>query len=131
MSSKSLSEEELLSYNESSPGRSRWSPWRPACALVGGDTIQPYLWSSIPVITAPLTGNELYRNSLLFLQALLGSVPRPHVEDVHEAHVFCMEQPSMAGRFLCAAGYPNMRDFVDRFAAKYPEIKILLEQYST
>ena len=35
----------------------------------------------------------------------------------------------MAGRFLCAAGYPNMRDILDRFAARFPDIKIRLQQY--
>jgi len=34
----------------------------------------------------------------------------------------------MAGRFLCAAGYPNMRDILDRFAARFPDIKIRLQQ---
>jgi nucleoside-diphosphate-sugar epimerase len=81
------------------------------------------------VIVAPLTGQAAYHNSLLFMQALMGSVPLAHVEDVCEAHVFCMDQPAMAGRFLCAAGYPSMRDIVDRFAAKYPEIEIKLPQY--
>ncbi|XP_062188639.1 NADPH HC-toxin reductase 1-like [Phragmites australis] len=124
--SKTLSEKELLRYNERESRA--FEVVTLACALVGGDTIQPYLWSSIPVIVATLTGSEIHHNSLLFLQALLGSVPLAHVEDVCEAHVFCMEQPSMAGRFLCAAGYPNMQDFVDRFAGKYPERKILLKE---
>ena len=35
----------------------------------------------------------------------------------------------MAGRFLCAAGYPNMRDILDRFASRFPDIKIRLQQY--
>jgi hypothetical protein len=121
--SKSLSEKELLSYNDKS---SKDQPRALevvtlACALVGGDTIQTYLWSSIPVIVAPLTGQAIFHNALLFMQALLGSVPL--------AHVFCMEQASMAGRFLCAAGYPNMRDIVDHFAAKHPDLKIQLTEY--
>uniref|UniRef100_A0A0E0LMY9 NAD-dependent epimerase/dehydratase domain-containing protein n=1 Tax=Oryza punctata TaxID=4537 RepID=A0A0E0LMY9_ORYPU len=126
VSSKSLSEKELLSYNS--------SPW-PAfevvtlpCALIGGDTLQPYVWSSIPVIVSPLTGDELYHNTLKFMQALLGSVPLAHIEDVCDAHVFCMDQPSIAGRFLCAAGYPNMKDCVDHFADKFPDIEIKLKE---
>jgi nucleoside-diphosphate-sugar epimerase len=100
-----------------------------ACALVGGDSIQPYHTLSIPVIVSPLTGRELSHGVLKFMQASLGSVPLVHVDDVCEAHIFCMEQPSIAGRFLCAAGYPNMQDYVDRFAAKYPEIEMKLKEY--
>ncbi|KAF8664166.1 hypothetical protein HU200_054914 [Digitaria exilis] len=116
--SKSLSEKELLSYNEREDRA--FEVVTLACGLVGGDTIQPYLGllSSISMIVAPLTGHAVYHNTLLFLQSLMGSVPLSHVEDVCEAHVFCMDQPSMAGRFLCAAGYSNVRDFLDRFAAK-------------
>ncbi|KAJ1260149.1 hypothetical protein BS78_10G210400 [Paspalum vaginatum] len=54
------------------------------------------------------------------LQRLLGSVPLAHVDDVCDALVFCMEQPSMAGRFLCAAADPTVYDIVGHFADKYP-----------
>uniref|UniRef100_A0A0D9X168 NAD-dependent epimerase/dehydratase domain-containing protein n=1 Tax=Leersia perrieri TaxID=77586 RepID=A0A0D9X168_9ORYZ len=135
VSSKTLSEKELLSYNSSSSPSSSEKNKRPAlevvslvCALVGGDTLQPYLWSSIPVIVAPLTGNEQYHNALKFMQALLGSVPLAHIEDICNAHIFCMDQPSIAGRFLCVAGYPNMKDYVDHFAAKFPDIEIKLKE---
>ncbi|WVZ66617.1 hypothetical protein U9M48_015808 [Paspalum notatum var. saurae] len=135
--SKTLSEKELLSYNDDEPTAT--GPEEPrrgravevvslVCGLVGGDTIQSYLWSSIPVIVSPLTGDALCHNSLLFLQALLGCVPLAHLEDVCHAHVFCMDQPSMAGRFLCAAGYPTMRDYLDHFAAKHPDLKIQLTE---
>uniref|UniRef100_A0A0E0LMZ2 NAD-dependent epimerase/dehydratase domain-containing protein n=1 Tax=Oryza punctata TaxID=4537 RepID=A0A0E0LMZ2_ORYPU len=102
VSSKSLSEKELLGYNSSSSPV--FEVVTLACAVVGGDTLQPYLWSTIPVIVSPLTGDELCHNALKFLQALLGSVPLVHIDDVCDAHVFCMDQPSIAGRFLCAAG---------------------------
>uniref|UniRef100_A0A0E0AMB5 NAD-dependent epimerase/dehydratase domain-containing protein n=1 Tax=Oryza glumipatula TaxID=40148 RepID=A0A0E0AMB5_9ORYZ len=127
VSSKTLSEKELLSYNGSSPSPA-FEVVTLACAVVGGDTLQPCLWSSIPVILAPLTGDEPYHNSLKFLQALLGSVPLVHIEDACDAHVFCMDQPSIAGRFLCAAGYPNMKDCIDHFAAKFPDIEIKLKE---
>lgn len=132
--SKTLSEKELLSYYSSSSSKEDDRPRALevvtlACGLVGGDSIQTYLWGSIAAILAPLTGQAVSHNALLFLQALLGSVPLVHVEDVCEAHVFCMEQESMTGRFLCAAGYPNMRDIVDHFAAKHPDLKIQLTQY--
>uniref|UniRef100_A0A0E0AMB9 NAD-dependent epimerase/dehydratase domain-containing protein n=1 Tax=Oryza glumipatula TaxID=40148 RepID=A0A0E0AMB9_9ORYZ len=126
LSSKTLSEKELLRYNESE--RPAFEVVTLACALVGGDSIQPYHTLSIPVIVSPLTGRELSHGVLKFMQASLGSVPLVHVDDVCEAHIFCMEQPSIAGRFLCAARYPNMQDYVDRFAAKYPEIEMKLKE---
>lgn len=124
--SKSLSEKELLKYNERE--NPAFEVVTLACGLVGGETIQPVLWSSIPIIVAPLTGNEAYHNAFKFMQALLGSVPLVHIEDACEAHLFCMDRPAMAGRFLCSAGYPSMQDYVARFAAKHPEHKILLKK---
>uniref|UniRef100_A0ACD5YZT9 Uncharacterized protein n=1 Tax=Avena sativa TaxID=4498 RepID=A0ACD5YZT9_AVESA len=127
ISSKSLSEKELLRYNETEGPRA-FEVVTLACGLVGGDTIQPILWSSIPLVVSPLTGNEAYHNSLKFMQAVMGSVPLVHIDDVCEAHVFCMEQPSMAGRFMCVAGYPTMQDYLARFAANHPDHKILLKK---
>jgi len=89
--SKTLSEKELLRYNDDESSRRAFEVVSLVCALVGGDTIQPHLWSSIPVMVAPLTGHAAHHNSLLFMQALLGSVPLAHVEDVCEAHAFCMD----------------------------------------
>ena len=92
MWSKTLSEKELLRYNDDESSSSRaFEVVSLVCALVGGDTIQPHLWSSIPVMVAPLTGHAAHHNSLLFMQALLGSVPLAHVEDVCEAHALCMD----------------------------------------
>ncbi|CAL4939476.1 unnamed protein product [Urochloa decumbens] len=124
--SKSLSEKELLGYNESPEPRA-FEVVSLACGVTGGDTIHPQLWGTIPILVSPLTGDAANHTFLLFLQALLGSVPVAHVEDVCEAHAFCMDQPSMAGRFLCAAGYPNLRDILDHFAAKFPELKIKID----
>ncbi|KAG8099436.1 hypothetical protein GUJ93_ZPchr0013g33779 [Zizania palustris] len=128
VSSKTLSEQELLRYNDEPENSRAFEVVSLVCALVGGDTLQQHLGSSLPVILAPLTGDEVYHNSLKFMQALLGSVPLAHIDDVCSAHIFCMEQPSIAGRFLCAAGYPTMQDYIDRFAVKYPEIKIKLKE---
>ncbi|EAZ40562.1 hypothetical protein OsJ_25018 [Oryza sativa Japonica Group] len=128
VSSKTLTEKLLLRYNESESRA--FEVVTLTCALIGGDTdtTQLYHSLSIPLIVSPLTGQELYHGGLKSLQALLGSVPLAHIDDICEAHIFCMEQqPSIAGRFLCAVGYPNMQDYVDRFAVKYPEIAIKLQ----
>ncbi|VAI26056.1 unnamed protein product [Triticum turgidum subsp. durum] len=130
VASKSLSEQELLRHNESEGGRA-FEVVTLACGLVGGDTLHPVLssrMSSVTMVVAALTGNEIHHNALCFMQALLGSVPLVHIDDACAVHLFCMDQPSMAGRFLCAAGYPTMQDYVARFAAKYPEHKIILKE---
>ncbi|KAG8079841.1 hypothetical protein GUJ93_ZPchr0007g5405 [Zizania palustris] len=122
-SSKTVTEKEVLRYNELEKRPRAFEVVTLVCALVGGDTdtTQGHHMLSLPLIVAPLTGCELYHGVLMFLQALLGSLPLAHVEDICDAHVFCMEQSSIAGRFLCATGYPSMKDCIDRFAIKYPE----------
>ncbi|THU60992.1 hypothetical protein C4D60_Mb07t18590 [Musa balbisiana] len=79
-------------------------------------------------MVSPVTGKKLPHESLMFLQAVLGSVPLVHIEDVCEAHVFCMERESMFGRFLCAVAYPTMQDIVDQYAEKYPQLPILIRE---
>lgn len=129
MASKTLAEKALLRYNDDERDDNKaLEVVSLVCGLVGGDTIQASLWSSVPVILSPLTGSAPHHDSLRFLQALLGSVPLAHVEDVCEAHAFCMGPPSMAGRFLCAAGSPAMRDIVGHFAAKHPGLEIRLKE---
>nr|CAB3471020.1 unnamed protein product [Digitaria exilis] len=85
--------------------RSRWSrcpdPSSP-CALQGHTT------ESLECAASPVTRNarRLGRSGHSgLLQRLMGSVPLVHVDDVWDALVFCMERPSMAGLFLCAATY--------------------------
>jgi nucleoside-diphosphate-sugar epimerase len=124
VSSKTLSEKEILNYNKEGQGLQVVSL---ACALVGGDTILPYVPGSMQGIISPLTGTEIYHIILKFLQALLGSLPLVHIEDVCEAHIFCIERPVMAGRYLCAVDYPMMKDIVDYFAEKYPDLKLIKE----
>ncbi|KAM0850946.1 hypothetical protein ACQ4PT_052747 [Festuca glaucescens] len=74
---------------------------------------------------------EPYPTALKFMQALNGSVPLVHIDDVCEAHIFCMEEPSSlvpGGRYLCAATQPNMKDFVVRYAGEHPEVKLVNEE---
>lgn len=124
-SSKTLSEMEILNYNKGEQGLEVVSL---TCALVGGDTILSYLPDSVHVIVSPLTGSEAHHNSFKFLQALIGSVPLVHIDDVCEAHIFCIERSVMAGRFLCAVDYPMMKDYVDYFAAKFPDLKLKIKE---
>ena len=96
-----------------------------ACGLVGGDTLLPYMPASVRVVVAPVTGEEQCYRQLQFLQGLLGSVPLVHIDDVCEAHIFCMGKPSMAGRFLCANGYPLIHDCAQHFACKHPQAGVI------
>lgn len=125
ISSKTLSEKEILEYNKE--GEQGLEVVSLTCALVGGDTILPYIPDSVHLIISPLIGIEAYHMMLKFLQVLLGSVPLLHIEDACEAHIFCIERPVMAGRFLCAVDYPMMKDFVDYFAEKFPDLKLIKE----
>lgn len=98
-----------------------------ACGLVGGDSLLPYAPLSVRVFASPLTGDPRHCRQLKFLQALLCSVPIVHVDDVCEAHIFCMEKSSLSGRFLCASAYPTMQEFVDYYKQKYPDLSVTNE----
>lgn len=131
VSSKTLSEKAVLSYNDDKLSKGpKLEVVSLACGLVGGggDTILSYIPLSVRLIVAPLTGEEICHRQLMFLQALLGSVPLIHIDDVCEAHIFCMERPSIAGRFLCAAGYPAMQEYVDYFVKEFPGIKLIINE---
>ncbi|CAL9211294.1 unnamed protein product, partial [Musa hybrid cultivar] len=126
LTSKTLSEKELLMANEKAERGLEVVSL--TCALVGGDAIIPHTPQSVEVMVSPLTGTKLPHETLRFLQAVLGSVPLVHIEDVCEAHVFCMERESMSGRFLCAVVYPTMQDIVDHYAEKYPQLPIPIRE---
>ncbi|WVZ79169.1 hypothetical protein U9M48_026780 [Paspalum notatum var. saurae] len=123
--SKLLSEKELLAYNAvESPA---FEVVTVPCPLVSGDTLQGRTTEGLGCTASPVTRDARQFGVLRMLQGLMGSVPLAHVDDVCDALVFCMEQPSMAGRFLCAAAYPTLYDVVAHFAAKYPHLDLLTE----
>ncbi|KAF5935430.1 hypothetical protein HYC85_026559 [Camellia sinensis] len=106
--SKTLAEKEVLSYNEIQHGKLEVVSL--ACALVGGDILLSYLPATctLSAIISQLTSNLPYYNALRFLQEFLGSIPLLHIDDVCEAHIFCMEKQSLRGRFICE-NYPQLR----------------------
>ncbi|KAM3297686.1 hypothetical protein ACQJBY_039557 [Aegilops geniculata] len=123
--SKVLSEKELLSYNDSkSPA---FEVVTLSLGLVGGDTVLSRLPETVESMVAPVTKQEPYFMLPRILQRLLGSVPLVHVDDVCAALIFCMEQPSISGRFLCAAAYPTTLDILDHYSSKYPHLELLRE----
>ncbi|KAF3960442.1 hypothetical protein CMV_014842 [Castanea mollissima] len=123
--SKTLAEKEILNYNEYDNGRLEVVTL--ACGLVGGETLLPYVPGSMETILSLLSGNLLFLNALKLLQELLGSIPLVHIEDICQAHIFCMEKPSMKGRFLCAATNPTIGAIASSFQEKFPDNQIAKE----
>ena len=93
-----------------------------------GEALLPNAPSSVQVLASPLTGDLSSYELLKFLQALLGSIPIVHIDDVCKAHVFCVEKSSLSGRFLCASAYPTMQEILDYYEQKYPELYVIKEQ---
>lgn len=81
-----------------------------ACGLVGGDTLLSYMTPSVGTLISPLTSHESYYISLKFIEELLGKVPLVHIDDVCDAHIFCIEKSSIGGRFLCASDYVSVAE---------------------
>ncbi|KAI8569753.1 hypothetical protein RHMOL_Rhmol02G0301600 [Rhododendron molle] len=121
--SKTLAEKEVLSYNEIENGKLEVVSL--ACGQVGGDnTLLPYLPASVAVTVSQITGNLSAYNSLRFLQELLGSIPMVHIDDVREAHIFCIEKESLRGRFLCTPADPTVKEIAKYYQENYPPLKI-------
>ncbi|XP_059068175.1 putative anthocyanidin reductase [Cryptomeria japonica] len=76
--------------------------------MVGGPSLTSTIPHSIPVMLAPLTG----------------SLPLVHVEDVCSAHMFLMEHPSAAGRYVCCSDPITVTDMLSFFRKRYPEIPL-------
>nr|QZX42568.1 dihydroflavonol 4-reductase [Lycoris sprengeri] len=123
ISSKTLSECELLNY-KSTKVNSGMEVVSLACGLVGGDAILPNAPLSVQQLVSPLTGDPLCYKLQKFLQALVGSIPVIHIEDLCDAHVFCLEKSSVSGRFLCASAYPTMQEIVEYYKKKYPFTRV-------
>ncbi|KAF6149623.1 hypothetical protein GIB67_011232 [Kingdonia uniflora] len=121
--SKTLSEKEVLKINETKEGGLEVVALN--CALVGGDTVLSYLSDSQIACLSQLTAitPNLY-DHLRLLQEMLGSVPLIHIDDVCEAHIFCMEKPSMTGRFLCTSTCPTHLQMGKYMQENYPEFDI-------
>ncbi|KAF8380089.1 hypothetical protein HHK36_027559 [Tetracentron sinense] len=122
--SKTLAEKEVLSYN----GNGGLEVVTLACGLVGGDTLLPYIPLSVLAIVSQITGSLSNYHNLCLLQEELGSVPLVHIDDVCEAHVFCMENiSSVHGRFLCATTYPTITEIRNYYRENYPELGVTEE----
>lgn len=125
--SKTLSEKEVLRHN--GKGDLELEVVSIACGLVGGDTLLPTISASLSrgVLISQVTNNEGWYQTLRFLEELLGKVPIVHIEDVCEAHILCMEKPSITGRFLCASAYLSSAEIASHWKRCYPYINIAEE----
>ncbi|XP_011026912.1 PREDICTED: vestitone reductase-like isoform X1 [Populus euphratica] len=122
-SAKTLAEKEVLRYNEIEDAKLEVVTL--ACGVVGGETILSHLPLSVQVIFSQISGNMFgYYQGLKFIEELLGSVPLVHIDDVCEAHIFCMEKPSMKGRFLCSAADPTVKEIKTHLEENHPEFMI-------
>ncbi|KAK6251416.1 NAD-dependent epimerase/dehydratase - like 10 [Theobroma cacao] len=121
--SKTLAEKEALSYNEKN--NCNLEVVTLPCGLVGGETLLSYVPLSVEIMTLThLRGKIFSVEGLRLMQEILGSVPLVHIDDVCDAHIFCMETPSMRGRFLCAAANPTIAEIATYFGENYPDCKI-------
>ncbi|BAT87864.1 putative anthocyanidin reductase [Vigna angularis] len=123
--SKTLSEKHLLSYGNDENGGGL-EVVTLACGLVGGDTLLSSP-STRTVCIAQIVQHERDYQSLKFLDGLLGKIPLVHIDDVCDAHIFCMENPSISGRFLCASSYTSLQDMANHYALYYPEFTVKQE----
>ncbi|KAL7150463.1 hypothetical protein ABFS83_05G113400 [Erythranthe nasuta] len=119
--SKTSSDKEILRYNNGGS----MEVVSLACGLVGGETFFSYLPSSLPNVLSQLLRNQIAFDQLRFLQELLGSIPMVHIDDVCDAHIFCIEKTSLKGRFLCAVESCTIEEMADCYQQIHPEFPIL------
>ncbi|WVY94756.1 hypothetical protein V8G54_033844 [Vigna mungo] len=125
--SKTLSEKHLLSYGNDENGGRKLEVVTLPCGLVGGDSLVSSTINSRVICISQIVQNEIAYKTLKFLDGLLGKIPLVHIDDVCDAHIFCMENPSISGRFLCASSYISLQDMANHYALYYPEFTVKKE----
>ncbi|KAH6789283.1 hypothetical protein C2S51_004289 [Perilla frutescens var. frutescens] len=117
--SKTCAEREVVKYN----GRGM-EVVSLGCGLVGGDTIQSLVSSSMAVlISQAMNATNLYQG-LRSLEELMSKVPIAHIQDVIEAHIFSMENPDINGRFLVASAFLKSTEIASLIHKYHPDITI-------
>uniref|UniRef100_A0A803KZK5 Anthocyanidin reductase n=1 Tax=Chenopodium quinoa TaxID=63459 RepID=A0A803KZK5_CHEQI len=66
---------------------------------------------------------SLYK-TLKELDVLCGKIPIIHLEDACEAHIFCIENDSIKGRFLCASDYVSAAEIAECLQQTHPELNV-------
>ncbi|XP_061998724.1 NADPH HC-toxin reductase 1-like [Rosa rugosa] len=124
--SKTLAEKEILSYVNHNK-RSGLEIVSLACGLVGGDSLPSFTPVTVACLVSQLTNSANEYNCLRFLEELLGKIPIVHIDDVCDAHIFCMESPSINGRFLCTRSYVSSAQIASYYQQYYPELEVKQE----
>ena len=123
--SKTKSEREILSYNErNKEGGGKLEVVSLVCGLVGGDTVMSSTPTSVNVFISQVKDSEIEFHILRFLEELIGNIPIVHIQDVCDAHIFCIQKPSLSGRFLVAASYVSSSDVVNYYLQSHPQFHI-------
>lgn len=118
--SKTLAEKEVLRYND----EKKLKAVSLVCGLVGGCKIQSLIGESMRVLVSHLTKDKMRYQTLRFLEEVIGKVPVLHIEDVIDAHIFCMENTGFSGRFLCASDLLKSAEIATLIQSCCPESKI-------
>ncbi|GKU87972.1 hypothetical protein SLEP1_g2294 [Rubroshorea leprosula] len=114
VNSKTSVEKEILSYD------GKLDVVTLTCGLPGGETILNHAPGNMWVCISQFTDRKEAYNALKFVEDFLGIIPVVHVDDACEAHIFCMENPSISGRFFCPSGYVSTADIANYFQKNYP-----------
>ncbi|KAL4201716.1 hypothetical protein AMTRI_Chr02g260000 [Amborella trichopoda] len=91
---------------------------------VGGPFLTASIPASIRVLLSLITGDPELFPILEALHSSLGSISLVHIEDICNAHIFLMEQPKAAGRYICSAGSCIMSQIADFFSQEYPSFSL-------
>lgn len=110
----------MLSYN----GDNTINVVSLVCGLVGGDTLLSSMSESNGCIVSQLTNDNRRYQTLRFLEELIGKLPIVHIEDISEAHIFCMENSTISGRFLCANAYISSAEIASYYQNLHPDLHI-------
>lgn len=124
--SKIQTEKEMLSYGNNTDG-DRLEVVTLDVGLVGGETLLSYTPLTVAMYISQLTNSKYLYQALRFTEDLLGKVPMVHIDDVCEAHIFCMENPSINGRFCCASSYVSSAQIANYYQQNYPEFHVKQE----
>ncbi|XP_038896232.1 putative anthocyanidin reductase [Benincasa hispida] len=121
--SKTLTEKELLKFGESKESEGL-EVVTLVCGLISGES--PHRPS--PALTTIITFSQFIDESepfklLRYLEELDGKVPLVHIDDVCDAHIFCMEQSSIHGRFLCATSFLSSSDIANCYRLHHPQLQ--------
>ncbi|KAF8649344.1 hypothetical protein HU200_064339 [Digitaria exilis] len=84
--------------------------------------------TSVPNCLSLLSGDEAEFAVLRGIEALCGTIPLVHVDDVCRAEMFVAEAEAAAGKYLCCSVNTTILELARFLADKYPQSGDLLEK---